>query len=194
MADNEIYKEDNSEVYTKDSEVYTKDSEVKNRTYNFFILSISYTFKNWDDVDFFFEVYGQQFGFAIIKKKVEHDNNIIRYRSLECEFEGKYSPKKNIDINTHRDQKSKRQGCDTKFRSIGKDVLNDIEFYTKNRNFSITVQCQLLRARYPDTVFLDSNISNAIQHFKVKSQDLESDASQLLLFLTEKDLRNQGGL
>ncbi|CAG8701146.1 16197_t:CDS:2, partial [Racocetra persica] len=104
MADNEIYMEDNSEVYTEDN------SEVENRMYDFSTLSVGYTFQNWDDVDSFFEAYGQQFGFAIIKKRVERDNNIIRYRSLGCEFGGKYSPKKNIDINTHCNQKSKRQG------------------------------------------------------------------------------------
>ncbi|CAG8788732.1 3303_t:CDS:1, partial [Cetraspora pellucida] len=37
-----------------------------------------------------------------------------------------------------------------------------------------------------------SDISNAIQHFKVKFQDLEADASQLLLFLTEKRSEKSG--
>ncbi|CAG8485047.1 14310_t:CDS:2 [Cetraspora pellucida] len=139
-------------------------------------------FQNWDDVNSFFEAYGQQFGFAIIKKRVEHDNNIIRYRSLGCEFEGKYSPKKILILIP----------IIIKNQNVKNDTLNDIEFYTKNENLSITVQHQLLRARYSDTVFLDSDISNAIQHFKVKSRDLELDASQLLLFLTEKRFEESG--
>ncbi|CAG8844778.1 25367_t:CDS:1, partial [Racocetra persica] len=73
-----------------------------------------------------------------------------------------------------------------KFRSIEKDALNNIEFYTKSGNLLITVQCQLLRAKYPDATFLDMDLANAIQYYKVKSRDLEANASHLLSFLTEK--------
>lgn len=73
----------------------------------------------------------------------------------------------------------------TKFRSIKKKALDDIEFYTKNKNLSIT-QHQLLKAKYPDTVFLYADFANTIQHFKVKSRDLKGDASQLFLYLTDK--------
>ncbi|CAG8630695.1 3383_t:CDS:2, partial [Dentiscutata heterogama] len=49
--------------------------------------------------------------YLYLKFCVKRDNNIIRYRSLGCEFGGKYSSKKNIDINTYHDRKLKHQGC-----------------------------------------------------------------------------------
>ncbi|CAG8559815.1 1963_t:CDS:2, partial [Racocetra persica] len=149
-----------------------------------------------DDVDSFLKAYGQYHGFAIIKKRVEQrDDGTIKHRSFGCEFGGKYTPQKSIDINVHltmfknaHNHKLNPENCkySAKFRSIEKDALNDIEFYTKSGNLSITVQCQLLRAKYPDTTFLDMDLANAIQHYKVKSRDLEADALHLLSFLTEK--------
>ncbi|CAG8754322.1 26525_t:CDS:2, partial [Gigaspora margarita] len=178
MASSEVYVDANNKIESIDN--------THKPSYDFSTLSVGYTFQNWDDVDSFFEAYGRQFGFSIIKKRVERDNNIIRYRALGCEFGGKYSPKKNVDINTHCDRWSKYQGCKwhvnlnfpkdatciivttfvdihnhelhpeiskygTKFRSIEKDALEDIEFYTKNRHLSITTQRQLLKAKYPNT-------------------------------------------
>ncbi|CAG8735556.1 17045_t:CDS:2, partial [Dentiscutata erythropus] len=76
-------------------------------TYNFSMLRVGYTFKEWCDVDSFFKAYGQYYGFAIIKKRVERSNGLIKSRT----FGGKYNPKKNIDINTHNNRRSKRQKC-----------------------------------------------------------------------------------
>ncbi|CAG8834539.1 89_t:CDS:2, partial [Gigaspora margarita] len=54
------------------NKVYIKDySKVED------INSVGYMFQNWDEVDFFFKAYSQQFGFTIIKKRVERDNDII---------------------------------------------------------------------------------------------------------------------
>ncbi|CAG8717967.1 7769_t:CDS:1, partial [Racocetra persica] len=74
----------------------------------------------------------------------------------------------------------------TKFWAIGKDMLNDIKFYTKNRNLSISIQCKLLSAKYLDRMFTDSDLANAIQYFKVKFRDYRADTSYLLSFFTEK--------
>ncbi|CAG8759432.1 36423_t:CDS:2, partial [Racocetra persica] len=137
--------------------------------YDFSLLKLGYIFPSWDDVEAFFKAYGQYHGFA---------------------FGGKYVPKKSIDINAHHNQQSKlttfvnthnyeldpkKYKYNAKFRSIGDEALNDIEFYTKNRNLLITIQCQLLRAKYPDATFLDIDLTNAIQHYKVKSKDLKID-------------------
>ncbi|CAG8778506.1 20152_t:CDS:2, partial [Racocetra persica] len=73
-----------------------------------------------------------------------------------------------------------------KFRLIGREALIDIEFYTKNGNLSITIQCQLFRAKYPNATFLDTDLANAIQHYKIKPKDLKTNASQLLSFLIER--------
>ncbi|CAG8833053.1 8828_t:CDS:2, partial [Gigaspora margarita] len=205
------------------SKVYIEaNNKIENKLlYDFSTLSIGYTFQNWNDVDSFFEAYGWQFGFSIIKKRVKCDNNIIRYRALGCEFGGTYSPKKNVDINTYCDRQSKHQGCEwhvnlnffrdatcitvtifvdihnhelypeifkygTKFWSIGKDALKDIEFYIKNRHLSITTQRQLLKAKYSDTVFLDTDIANAIQHFKLLISDETVESYKWILECTKK--------
>ncbi|CAG8444885.1 16132_t:CDS:2 [Cetraspora pellucida] len=144
--------------------------------YDFSLLKVGYTFDSWDDVDSYFKAYGQYSGFVVIKKQVEQRNDgVIRHRSFGCEFGEKYVPKKSIDINIHR-----------------REVLNDIEFYTKNRNLSITIQHQLLRAKYPDATFLDADLANAIQHYKIKSKDLKTDASQLLSFLIKRCSEESG--
>ena len=71
-----------------------------------------------------------------------------------------------------------------------KNALKDIKFYTKNRKISITIQCQLLKAEYPNTIFLDTDLANTIQYYKVKSYNLESDTSYLLSFLVENVWKN----
>src|SRR5581483_4707775 len=38
-------------------------------------------------------------------------NDNIKYRSFGCEYGGYYQPKKQVDINNHRDSKSKHQQC-----------------------------------------------------------------------------------
>ncbi|CAG8847703.1 14251_t:CDS:1, partial [Gigaspora margarita] len=58
---------------------------------------------------------------------------------------------------------------------IGDKALNNIKFYTKNRNLSITIQHQLLRAKYSEATFLDMDFANAIQHYKIKSKDLKNE-------------------
>ena len=58
------------------------------------------------------KAYGKKHRFAIIKKQlIHHEDDNIRHRSFGCEFDGRYQPKKQIDINKHRDRKSKRQQC-----------------------------------------------------------------------------------
>ncbi|CAG8847487.1 37024_t:CDS:2 [Gigaspora margarita] len=204
--DNEIQNvEDIENVENVDNEAEDIVHGKKESPYDFSLLCVGYTFQNWNDVDSFFNAYGRQFGFAVIKKRVEHGNDgIIKHRSFGCEFGGTYSPKKIINVNAHREGKSKRQGCkwhinlsfpkgatcikvtifvnthnhelhseickfSPKFREFGKDAMNEIEFYTKNGNLSITMQRRLLKAHYPNITFLDSDLANAIQHFKTES-------------------------
>ncbi|CAG8850839.1 2429_t:CDS:2, partial [Racocetra persica] len=71
--------------------------EVKNigeMQYDFSLLKVGYTFDSWDDIDSYFKAYGQYSG----------------HRSFGYEFGGKYVPKKSIDINVHRNKRSKHQG------------------------------------------------------------------------------------
>src|ERR1051325_3473993 len=58
------------------------------------------------------EAYGKKHGFTAIKKRlIRHENGSIRHRGFGCEYGGRYQPKKHVDINNHRDRKSKRQQC-----------------------------------------------------------------------------------
>ena len=55
------------------------------------------------------ENYGKKHGFTIIKKRLlRHDDQSIKHRGFGCEFGGRHKPKKGVDINEHRDRKSKR--------------------------------------------------------------------------------------
>ncbi|CAG8782900.1 3460_t:CDS:2, partial [Racocetra persica] len=192
-CENAVYNEASPSCDNANAE---KVKNIGKMQYDFFLLKVGYTFDSWDDIDSYFKAYSQYSGFVVIKKWVEQCNDsVIRHRSFRCEFGGKYVPKKSIDINVYRNKRSKRQGHElhpeqykysAKFRSIGREALNDIEFYTKNRNLSITIQRQLLRAKYPDATFLDADLANAIQHYKIKSKDFETNTSQLLSFLIER--------
>ena len=58
------------------------------------------------------ENYDKKHGFTIIKKRLlQHDDHSIKHRSFGCKFGGRHRPKKGVDINEHRDCKSKRQEC-----------------------------------------------------------------------------------
>ncbi|CAG8497429.1 6070_t:CDS:2, partial [Cetraspora pellucida] len=127
-------------------------------------------------IDLYFKAYSQKLEFTVIKKRVEHRDDVTTF----------------VDIHNY-DLHPKICKYSAKFWIIGDDALNNIEFYTKNGNLSITIQHQLLKAKYSGKTFLDTDLANAIQHFKIKSKDLKSDVSQLLTFLTEKiiSVRNE---
>ncbi|CAG8774383.1 2222_t:CDS:2, partial [Cetraspora pellucida] len=146
---------------------------------------VGYMFQNWNDVDSFFETYGRQFGFAVIKIRVEQDNDgIIKHRAFGCA--SCITVTTFVNIHNHELHLTTCK-YSSKFRSIGKDAIKEIEFYTKNGNLLITIQRQLLKAKYPDITFLVRDLANAIQHFKTKSQDFEiTDASRLFLFFNDK--------
>jgi hypothetical protein len=58
------------------------------------------------------EAFDKKHGFTIIKKRLgRHNDGNIKHRSFGCEFGGRHQPQKQVDINSHRDRKSKRQQC-----------------------------------------------------------------------------------
>ncbi|CAG8547510.1 1841_t:CDS:2 [Racocetra persica] len=140
-----------------------KVNSIGEMQHDFSLLKLGYTFPLWDDVKAFFKTYD----IDLLDVSLEENMYLRRISTLML---------------TATDNKT----------SIGDEALNDIEFYTKNGNLSITIQCQLLRAKYPDATFLDMDLTNAIQYYKVKSKDLKNDASQLLLYLTEKRSEESG--
>ncbi|CAG8694059.1 1913_t:CDS:2 [Dentiscutata heterogama] len=91
LCENAVYDEATTEEVNRDK-----------TQHDFSLLKLGYTFPSWDDIEAFFKAYGQYHGFAIIKIRVEQRNDgVIRYRSLGCEFGGKYIPMKSIDINAY---------------------------------------------------------------------------------------------
>ncbi|RHZ79355.1 hypothetical protein Glove_149g129 [Diversispora epigaea] len=85
------------------------------------------------------KAYDKKNGFTIIKKRLmRHENSNIKYRSFGCKFGGRYQPKKQIDINKHRDLLTtfnnshnhtlfpNTEKYSIKYRHISDDVLKEI--------------------------------------------------------------------
>ncbi|RHZ81981.1 hypothetical protein Glove_115g3 [Diversispora epigaea] len=77
------------------------------------------------------ETYSKKHGFTIIKKwLMRHKNENIEYRSFGCKFGNHHQPKKQVDINKHRNHKSKRQQLKFSALSIlDCDLANTIQKY-----------------------------------------------------------------
>ena len=71
------------------------------------------------------------------------------------------------------------------YQNIPEDVLKEIQFLTKNGNLTISTQRRLLKAKFPDESILDCDLANAIQKFKICT-DENLDASHLLTTLIER--------
>jgi hypothetical protein len=80
----------------------------------------------------------------------------------------------------------------TKYRCIPDDVLKEIQFFTENGNLPITIQRKLLKAKFPTLSILDCDLANAMQKFKVKSNDIMDDASHLLKMLIQHKSNDPG--
>lgn len=68
------------------------------------------------------------------------------------------------------------------YRNIPEDVLKEIQFLTEYGNLTIGAQRRLLKAKFPDESILDRDLANAIQKFKIRT-DENLDASRLLTTL-----------
>ncbi|CAB5396326.1 unnamed protein product [Rhizophagus irregularis] len=79
----------------------------------------------------------------------------------------------------------------SRYREISKEIMDEIEIMTKHANLSITVQHNLLKARFPKINYTDSDLSNAIQRIKIISRsNMHNDASDLLIGLVQKKQEN----
>ncbi|GBC13473.2 FAR1-RELATED SEQUENCE 10 [Rhizophagus irregularis DAOM 181602=DAOM 197198] len=79
--------------------------ESKGKIISFFIVSC-------DDIDNVMKAFGKKNGFTIIKKRLgQHKDGNIKHRSFGCEFGGHYQSHKQVDINSHRNCKTKRLQC-----------------------------------------------------------------------------------
>ncbi|EXX71211.1 protein FAR1-RELATED SEQUENCE 11-like [Rhizophagus irregularis DAOM 181602=DAOM 197198] len=75
----------------------------------------------------------------------------------------------------------------SKYRKFTKEMIDEIEIMTRYGNLSITLQRNLLKARFPKMNCSDSDLSNAIQKFKsLDRSNMHNDASDLLINLVQK--------
>ncbi|CAB4420879.1 unnamed protein product [Rhizophagus irregularis] len=75
----------------------------------------------------------------------------------------------------------------SKYREFTKEMIDEIEIMTRYGNLSITLQRNLLKARFPKMNCSDSDLSNAIQKFKsLDRSNMHNDASDLLINLVQK--------
>ena len=95
----------------------------------------------------------------------------------------------NITISLFTNEHNHKLRSDTcefnsRYRKILKEIIDEIEIMTKHANLSITVQCNLLKVRFPKINYIDSDLSNAIQKIKIISRNnMHNDASDLLIGL-----------
>ncbi|CAB4473076.1 unnamed protein product [Rhizophagus irregularis] len=93
----------------------------------------------------------------------------------------------NITISLFENEHNHELRSDTcefnsRYREISKEIMDEIEIMTKHANLSITVQRNLLKARFPKINYTDSDLSNAIQRIKIISRsNMHNDASDLLI-------------
>ncbi|CAG8556788.1 25124_t:CDS:1, partial [Racocetra persica] len=171
-------------------------------------------FDSWTEVEMFFEEYGKQNRFTVIKYRVEKNSlGMIHMRTFNCEFEEKYRPNKNQKVK-QKNTKTKKVNCQwhvnfsfddakthisitifvnkhnhvmnfktqefgIKYRSLSKDALKEVEIMTRYGNLSITSQRNILKERFPNLQFHDSDLTNSIQKFK-GDKHKTNDASNLL--------------
>ena len=81
----------------------------------------------------------------------------------------------------------------TKYQSLTNEAINEISLMTKHGNLTLTVQRNLLKARFPDLHFQDQDLANVIQKFK-NADKINNDASALLTILMQKKLKTCAGL
>src|SRR5438270_8677079 len=67
----------------------------------------------------------------------------------------------------------------------------EIQFFTENGNLPISIQRKLLKARFPTSSILDCDLTNAIQKFKVKPDEVHN-ASNLLKTLIQNKSNDPG--
>ncbi|CAG8507874.1 6198_t:CDS:2 [Scutellospora calospora] len=119
-------------------------------------------FDIWKQVEVFFAEYEARNRFSINKYRIEHSKTSeIQKRTFICEF----GITTFINKHNHKLLVETRE-FEIKFRLLSEDALKEIEIMTKHANLLITVQRSLLKARFPDLNFQDTDLDNAIQKFK----------------------------
>ncbi|EXX58472.1 hypothetical protein RirG_197630 [Rhizophagus irregularis DAOM 197198w] len=166
----------------------TDETRVKIASEN---ISFNTTFLSWEEVEDFLKDYGQRNGFAITKYRIEKNRStqLITKRTFVCEFSERATC---ITVSLFANQHNHELRPDafefnSKYREFTKEMIDKIEIMTRYGNLSITLQRNLLKARFPKMNCSDSDLSNAIQKFKsLDRSNMHNDASDLLINLVQK--------
>ena len=127
------------------------------------------------------------------QKKVDvHDHRNRKSKRQGCEWHANINSPRNASLitlttfaNIHNHPLyPDAQSYSPIYRRIPEDVLGEIQFLTENGNLSISTQKRLLKAKFLNETILDRDLSNAIQRFKIHT-DEKLDASRLLTTLLE---------
>ncbi|CAG8627887.1 13833_t:CDS:2 [Cetraspora pellucida] len=170
-------------------------------------ISKNMTFDTWEEVETFFTDYSFRNGFAV--KNIEWNPNKSSETALKGTQRNTRTKKSNCPwhcnlslaenslqikittiINKHNHKLSPEiQKFGTKYRSLSEEAIKEIELMTKHGNLSITSQRNILKARFPDMIFQDTDLANAIGKIRSANHfNTTNDASTLLLSLMEKKI------
>uniref|UniRef100_U9UY87 FAR1 domain-containing protein n=1 Tax=Rhizophagus irregularis (strain DAOM 181602 / DAOM 197198 / MUCL 43194) TaxID=747089 RepID=U9UY87_RHIID len=143
------------------------------------------------------EAYGKRHGFTIIKKRLgQREDGSIKHHSFRCEFGGRYHPQKQVDINSHRDRKSKRQqcpwnanfNCPQNSQGVSLTTFNNLHNYAlfpaDTENYSSKYRC------IPDDVLKEVQFLTEHGNLPITTQQKLLKAKFLTISILDCDLSN----
>ncbi|CAB4493127.1 unnamed protein product [Rhizophagus irregularis] len=161
------------------------------------VIVTSDTFRSWGDVDGIIKAYGKRHEFTIIKKRLgQREDGSIKHRSFRCEFGGRYHPQKQVDINSHRDRKSKCQqcpwnanfNCPQNSQGVSLTTFNNLHNYAlfpaDTENYSSKYRC------IPDDVLKEVQFLTEHRNLPITTQQKLLKAKFLTISILDCDLSN----
>ncbi|RHZ78169.1 hypothetical protein Glove_167g114 [Diversispora epigaea] len=201
VNENEIYKE--NEIPVSEDEPYFRNilgSELED--YNSDLPLISTPIEIEEGTKFismpiavhFIEQYARQKNFAIFKYKNEtFPDGTSRKRVLKCDLGGRYKKLLRpalVTITTFNNEYNHNLYSETikftpMYKCFSQEIMEQIEFYVVHGHCDATMTRNLLQPKYPDRIFLCSDLTNAIQKIKWEKGLNQGDAAILLTKLLE---------
>jgi hypothetical protein len=143
------------------------------------------------------EDFGKKNGFGIIKKRLKrHKNENIKHQSFGCEFGGSYQPQKHVDINNHRDRKSKRQNCPWKanFNCPQNSQIITLTTFNNSHNHMLypadTEKYSSIYRCIPDDILKEIQFLTEHRNLSITTQRRLLKARFLTLLILDCDLAN----
>ncbi|CAG8683833.1 24124_t:CDS:2, partial [Gigaspora rosea] len=129
------------------------------------------------------------FSFRRSRNDLHSDNLNIRCHSFECSQSRAHKAKKGVtkiictsfvDEHNHEMDPMIIQTA-PRFRKLSKEMLEDIEFYTRStEGLGAKIQYNLLSAKYPNKYIDKKDLHNAIQRIRIPSQQLNIATNRMI--------------